>query len=192
MSDITPNPETRIALFQRKEVRRTIHNNEWWFVISDVITALTDSVDPSQYLKRIRQRDPQLNEAFKGGVQFVPPPLALSLTRQADASCHPRELSGADAVGEKSQTVGRGQETPQEGLTSCKHRPTGNSLQDRAVLSIVCVRHVTISGTGPCSARNPGLKQAVAGFEVYPARRGGGAGVLAPQSRAGSPKESLH
>ena len=73
MNDIIPNPETRIALFQRKEVRRTIHNNEWWFVISDVITALTDSVDPSQYLKRIRQRDPQLNEAFKGGVQIVPP-----------------------------------------------------------------------------------------------------------------------
>lgn len=71
-----PDPETRIALFQRKEIRRTIHNNEWWFVITDVIAALTDSVDPSQYLKRIRQRDPQLNEVFKGGVQIVPP-LAL-------------------------------------------------------------------------------------------------------------------
>jgi prophage antirepressor-like protein len=38
--------------------------------------ALTDSVDPVQYLKRIRQRDPQLNEHFKEGVQIVPP-LAL-------------------------------------------------------------------------------------------------------------------
>ena len=73
MSDITPNPEDRIALFQRKEIRRTIHNNEWWFVITDVVAALTDSVDPSQYLKRMRQRDPQLNEVFQGGVQFVPP-----------------------------------------------------------------------------------------------------------------------
>jgi hypothetical protein len=73
MGDSTPNPETRIALFQRKEVRRTIHNNEWWFVIVDVVAVLTDSVDPSQYLKRIRQRDPQLNEVFKGGVQIVPP-----------------------------------------------------------------------------------------------------------------------
>ncbi len=76
MSDSHPNPETRIALFQRKEVRRTIHDNEWWFVITDVITALTDSVDPSQYLKRIRQRDPHLDAVFKGGVQVVPP-LAL-------------------------------------------------------------------------------------------------------------------
>ena len=76
MDDTQPDPEKRIALFQRKEIRRTIHNNEWWFVITDVIAALTDSADPSQYLKRMRQRDPQLNEVFKGGVQFVPP-LAL-------------------------------------------------------------------------------------------------------------------
>ena len=67
------SPETRLALFQRKEIRRAIHNNEWWFVITDIVSALTDSADPSQYLKRIRQRDPQLNEAFQGGVQLVPP-----------------------------------------------------------------------------------------------------------------------
>lgn len=79
MDNAQPNPEGRIALFQHKEIRRTIHNDEWWFVIVDVVTALTDSVDPKQYLKRIRQRDPQLNEIFKGRVQFVPP-LALEFS----------------------------------------------------------------------------------------------------------------
>ncbi|MDR1010655.1 MAG: Bro-N domain-containing protein [Opitutaceae bacterium] len=64
---------SKIALFQRKEIRRTIHNDEWWFVITDIIVALTDSVDPSQYLKRLRQRDTAFAETFKGGVQFVPP-----------------------------------------------------------------------------------------------------------------------
>jgi len=73
MNDITPNPETRIALFQRKEIRRTIHNNEWWFVITDVVVALTDSVNASDYLKKLRKRDPSLDEVFKGGGQFVPP-----------------------------------------------------------------------------------------------------------------------
>lgn len=29
--------DTRIALFQRTEVRRTLHNNEWWFVFADVV-----------------------------------------------------------------------------------------------------------------------------------------------------------
>lgn len=67
------NPETHIALFQQKEVRRVIHNNEWWFVISDVVSVLTDSSDPGDYLKKIRKRDPSLSEAFQGGGQIVPP-----------------------------------------------------------------------------------------------------------------------
>lgn len=70
MSEIKSNPEKRIALFQRKEVRRTIHNNEWWFVVVDVVAALTDSVNPSDYLNKIRQRDPEL---AKGYGQFVHP-----------------------------------------------------------------------------------------------------------------------
>ena len=33
---------TKIALFRRKEIRKTIYKNEWWFDINDVIVALTD------------------------------------------------------------------------------------------------------------------------------------------------------
>ena len=73
MSEPSPNPETRIALFQHKEIRRTIHNNEWWFVITDVVAALTDSVNAGDYLKKLRKREPSLAEAFKGGGQLVPP-----------------------------------------------------------------------------------------------------------------------
>lgn len=71
------NPDHRIALFQKKEVRRALHANEWWFVITDVVAALTDSVNPSDYLKKLRKRDPSLSEAFQGGGQLVPP-LGLS------------------------------------------------------------------------------------------------------------------
>jgi hypothetical protein len=66
-------PEPRIALFQQREVRRAIHNNEWWFVITDVVAALTDSANPQGYLKDMRKRDPQLAEALKGGGQIAPP-----------------------------------------------------------------------------------------------------------------------
>lgn len=76
MSSSADLPETRIALFRRKQVRRTIHNNEWWFVIADVVVALTDSTNPSDYLKKMRKRDPLLGDAFKGGGQIIPP-LAL-------------------------------------------------------------------------------------------------------------------
>ena len=69
--------DTKIALFRSREIRRTVHNDEWWFVITDTIAALTDSVNPSEYLKKLRLRDPALAELFdKGGGQIVPP-LAL-------------------------------------------------------------------------------------------------------------------
>ena len=61
-------PERRIALFQKREVRRTIHNNEWWFVVEDVVLALMESRDPKQYIQRMKQRDPELQ---KGWVQIV-------------------------------------------------------------------------------------------------------------------------
>lgn len=65
---------TKIALFKGKSVRKTFYNNEWWFVINDVIVALTDSSDPAQYFKRMKQRDQELSDLMsKGAVQFVPP-----------------------------------------------------------------------------------------------------------------------
>ena len=64
MSTASASPETRIALFQRKEVRRIIHNNEWWFVIADVVAALTDSIDPQGYIKDMRRRDPELSKGW--------------------------------------------------------------------------------------------------------------------------------
>src|SRR5258705_7031881 len=70
MGELESNSAHRIALFQRKEVRRVIHNNEWWFVITDVVAALTDSVNPTDYFNKVRQRDPEL---AKGYGQFVHP-----------------------------------------------------------------------------------------------------------------------
>ena len=67
----------RIAVFQKKEVRKTLHDGEWWFVLNDIVVALTDSTDPAQYVKRLRQRDEELGNLFqpveKGVVQIVPP-----------------------------------------------------------------------------------------------------------------------
>jgi len=59
---------TKIALFQKKEIRKVIHGNEWWFVVEDVVLALIDSSDPKQYIQRMKQRDPELD---KGYVQIV-------------------------------------------------------------------------------------------------------------------------
>src|SRR3989338_2124349 len=52
---------TKIALFKGKEIRKTLHNGEWWFVITDVIVALTDSAQPEGYIKDMRRRDSELS-----------------------------------------------------------------------------------------------------------------------------------
>ena len=50
-----------LVVFQGKKIRRTWHNNEWWFSIFDIIAILTNSSDPKQYIKKMRSRDTALN-----------------------------------------------------------------------------------------------------------------------------------
>ena len=56
----------KIALFEGEEIRRVSFEGEWYFVIEDVVKALTDSKDPKQYLNKLRKRDEELS---KGWVQ---------------------------------------------------------------------------------------------------------------------------
>lgn len=47
-----------------KEVRKVFHSNEWWFVIVDAVGILTDSKDPSWYIKDMRRRDEDLSKGW--------------------------------------------------------------------------------------------------------------------------------
>ncbi|MBU4241932.1 MAG: Bro-N domain-containing protein, partial [Nanoarchaeota archaeon] len=60
--------KNKLIVFQGKNIRRTWHNDEWWFAIEDLVYALIDSKDPKQYINRMKQRDSELS---KGWVQFV-------------------------------------------------------------------------------------------------------------------------
>jgi prophage antirepressor-like protein len=62
--------DTKIAVFKGKKIRKTLHDNEWWFVISDVVAALTDSIQPDGYIKDMRRRDPEI---AKGWGQIATP-----------------------------------------------------------------------------------------------------------------------
>src|SRR4030066_2087073 len=58
---------TKIAIFRGKQVRKAIHNNEWWFSIVDVCGALTESPDSGAYWRKLKQR---LNEEGSEVVTF--------------------------------------------------------------------------------------------------------------------------
>ena len=48
--------QSHIALFKGKQVRRIIHQNEWWFSVVDIIEALTDSLNANDYWYRMKDR----------------------------------------------------------------------------------------------------------------------------------------
>ena len=61
-----------IQLFQERKVR-TVWDDEqekWYFCVVDVVEALTDSVNPTDYIKKMKKRDPEL---AKGWGQIVTP-----------------------------------------------------------------------------------------------------------------------
>jgi DNA-damage-inducible protein D len=49
-------PPTKIAVFRKKEVRKAIHNNEWWFSITDVIEVITGIERPRKYWNDLKKK----------------------------------------------------------------------------------------------------------------------------------------
>lgn len=56
--------EKSLIVFQGKDIRRVWHKNEWYFVVTDIVYALTDSINPTDYLKKMRKRDEPLSEGW--------------------------------------------------------------------------------------------------------------------------------
>ena len=61
---------TKIAVFRGKQIRKTLHKNEWCFSIGDVVEVLTDTPNSTDYIKKMRKREPELS---KGWGQIVTP-----------------------------------------------------------------------------------------------------------------------
>ena len=49
--------EKALIVFQGKSIRRTWHNEEWFYSVVDIIRALTDSEDAKDYWYRLKKRE---------------------------------------------------------------------------------------------------------------------------------------
>jgi len=47
---------TRLAVFKGKQIRKAIHNNEWWFSVIDIIKVLTDTERPRKYWSDLKKK----------------------------------------------------------------------------------------------------------------------------------------
>ena len=61
-----------IQSFENKAIRTAWNEEqeEWYFSVTDIVAALTDSADPKQYIKKNAVL--AIQNLMQGGVQFVP------------------------------------------------------------------------------------------------------------------------
>lgn len=63
--------DNAIQSFENKTIRTAWNEEEeeWYFSVTNIVAALTDSADPKQYIKKCV---PAIQSLIQGGVQFVP------------------------------------------------------------------------------------------------------------------------
>jgi len=74
--------------FEKNPIRSTMHEGELYFVIVDVVTAITDSKAPGQYIKDMRRRDKEL---AKGWVKIATPLSVVTAGGKQRMNCANRE-----------------------------------------------------------------------------------------------------
>jgi hypothetical protein len=77
---------SNIKLFESKQIRTTWNDSDqkWYFVVADVIQVMTDSQNPTDYIKKMRKRDEQLSQ---GWGQIVTPLLVETAGGKQKINC---------------------------------------------------------------------------------------------------------
>ncbi len=60
--------DNQLTPFEGKDIRKIWYNEEWFFVINDILQILTDTTNVKQYWQKMNRRE---SELLKGGVQLV-------------------------------------------------------------------------------------------------------------------------
>lgn len=56
--------ESKVDIFRKNEIRKTLHEGEWWFSVKDILEALTETTNGTRYASDLRKKDPSLNSRY--------------------------------------------------------------------------------------------------------------------------------
>ena len=66
------NPSDKaLIVFQSKKIRRSWFKDEQYYSLVDIVKALTESVNPTDYLKKLRKRDIELGSYLGTNCPYV-------------------------------------------------------------------------------------------------------------------------
>lgn len=74
-SETLPFPnegESKIDIFQRREIRKVMHEGEWWFSVKDVLEVLTGTTDGNRYSRDLRTKDSGLDSRWAEITRTLP------------------------------------------------------------------------------------------------------------------------
>lgn len=53
---MTDTMTDKLVLFEGKQIRKSLHNGEWWFSVIDVVEVLTGSSIPKRYWSDLKKK----------------------------------------------------------------------------------------------------------------------------------------
>lgn len=83
---------TKIAIFRQKEIRKTIHKNEWWFSVIDVIEVLTGTDRPRKYWNDLK------NKLLEEGYSEVSEKIGQLKLKAPDGKMRQTDCSNTEAL----------------------------------------------------------------------------------------------
>ncbi|MCR4303111.1 MAG: Bro-N domain-containing protein [Gallionella sp.] len=84
---IPGKPENHLVVFQEKAIRRTWHNEEWWFSIIDVVGILSETAIPKRYWSDLKRKLAQEAGSEQPYEKIVRLKLTAPDGKQRDTDC---------------------------------------------------------------------------------------------------------
>lgn len=85
-------PENHLVVFQEKAIRRTWHNEEWWFSVVDVVAILSESNNPNRYWSDLKRKLAQEAGAVQPYEKIVRLRLVAPDGKQRETDCANTEI----------------------------------------------------------------------------------------------------